>query len=281
MWPFGKKKEKAAPAEPPRDVQVQSFALNFLPEEFTILAVTGPAGVTKERPAEDALWTAGMELTAWMREDEENIHREPTRLVALADDRLMSYLRSHVPANFIIKAKVRAAKSGRAFQLIGLPEPGFDPDLKAVLNEQKKPVTLESERFGTFTLLRDAGCFDTETQWEGTETRLILDREENSAACLETAEALFAKLAIFGKNIRQCAADLLLTQGINWVGGEEEDEGGLSREELTERLEPDSIQVCEDGSFHFTFGGGGVYWGRILCVSGSVRANTLEARMEG
>lgn len=279
MWLFGKKKEKAVPAQPARDVQVQNFALNFLPEEITILAVTGTTGIAQDRPAEDALWTVGMELTAWMEENEEEIHRESKKLVTLADDRLASYLREHVPQNFIIKAKVRPSKSGNSFQLIGMPEPGFDPDLKAFLNEQKKPVTLDGGAFGTFTLVRRAGCFQAETQWQDSDTRLILDQNEDSGACLETAGKLFGQQEMYGANIRECAAEALIRQGIDYIDGEDED--SLSKEELTERLEPDDIQVCQDGSFHFTFGGGGVYWGKVLVVSGSVNADTLEARMEG
>lgn len=279
MWLFGKKKEKAVPAEPPRDVQVQNFALNFLPEEITILAVTGTRRITQERPAEDALWTVGMELTAWMEENEEEIHRENKKLVTLADDRLASYLRDHLPANFIIKAKVRPSRSGHSFQLIGMPEPGFDPDLKAFLNEQKKPVTLDGGEFGIFTLMRDAGCFQGEAQWQESSTSLILDQSEDAAACLETARMLFGQQEMYGANIRECAAEALLSQGIDYLDGE--DEESLSKEELMERLEPDDIQVCQDGSFHFTFGGGGVYWGKVLVVSGSVNADTLEARMEG
>ena len=279
MWLFGKKKEKTAPAEPPRDVQVQNFALNFLPEEITILAVTGTAGIAQERPAEDALWTVGMELTAWMEEQEEEIHRERKKLVTLADDRLASYLREHLPANFIIKAKVRPSKKGNAFQLIGMPEPGFDPDLKVFLNEQKKPVTLDGGSFGTFALVRRAGCFQGEAQWQGSSTSLILDQNEEPAACFRTAELLFGAQELYGSNIRACAAEALLQQGIDYIDGE--DEESLSGEELMERLEPDDIQVCQDGSFHFTFGGGGVYWGKVLVVSGSVHSETLEARMEG
>ena len=279
MWLFGKKKEKAAPAQPARDVQVQNFALNFLPEEITILAVTGTTGIAQERPAEDALWTVGMELTAWMEENEEEIHRESRKLVTLADDRLAAYLREHIPANFIIKAKVRPSKSGSSFQLIGMPEPGFDPDLKAFLNEQKKPVTLDGGSFGTFTLVRRAGCFQAEAQWQDSSTSLILDQNEDHAACFRTAEVLFGQQEMYGANIRECAAEALIRQGIDYIDGEDED--SLSKEELTERLEPDDIQVCQDGSFHFTFGGGGVYWGKVLVVSGSVNADTLEARMEG
>lgn len=279
MWLFGKKKEKAAPAEPPKDVQVQNFALNFLPEEMTILAVTGTVGIAQERPAEDALWTMGMTLTAWMEENEEEIHRENKNLVTLADDRLASYLREHVPANFIIKAKVRPSKSGNSFQLIGMPEPGFDPDLKAFLEEQKKPVTLDGGSFGTFTLVRRTGCFQTETQWQDSDTSLILDQNEDFNACLETAGKLFDQQKMYAANIRECAAEALLQQGIDYIDGE--DEESLSKEELMEQLEPDDIQVCQDGGFYFTFGGGGVYWGKVLVVSGSVNADTLEARMEG
>lgn len=280
MWPFGKKKEKAVREEPSRDIQVQNFVLNFLPEEFTILAVTGVSGIIRERPSADALWTVGIELTAWMREDEEEIHRESVRLLTLADARLADYLHSHLPANFMLKARVRASKSGKAFQLIGMPEPGFDPDLKEVLDAQKAPVTLEAGSFGTFTLLRRTGCFEGEVQWQGADTRLMLDQEEDSSACLETAARLFGEQQVWGENIRACAADLLLEQGITWLSCEDEDLE-LSREELMAGLEPDSIQVCQDGSFHFSFGSGGALWGQLLCVSGSVRTEELEARMEG
>ena len=38
--------------------------------------------------------------------------------------------------------------------MLELPQPGFDPDLKAILDEQKKPVSTWVEGLGTFTLNR-------------------------------------------------------------------------------------------------------------------------------
>ena len=65
MWLFGKKKEKVEKA-PPSDLQVQEFAQQFLPEEFTLVAVTGPEGVSDDRKEGEALWTLTMPITAWL-----------------------------------------------------------------------------------------------------------------------------------------------------------------------------------------------------------------------
>ena len=267
MWPFGKKKEKAQPQADPLQAQIQDFAQQFSPEEFTILAVTGFTPFGGSRREGSQLWEAGINLTAWMEADGEEIHREPTRLVTLADERLYSYLRSHVPANFILKIRVRAAKEGPRFQLIGMPEPGFDPDLKEILNQQKKPVTLETPDFGTFTLIRGAGWFDAEADWNGVSTRLVFDCNEASEPCLNTARNLFLDPAGWDEKIRSYTAGHLLAT-LNTFAGEGEEP--MTAQELSDLLEPDSILVRGDGTFEFWYGNGGVFWGQLVRVCGSL-----------
>lgn len=85
---------KEAPAIPE---ELRALGQKFLPEEFSILAVTGAGGFGGSRPQENGPWLAVLELTAWKEEDsEEPAHREKTQLVALADDKLMDYLRRRV-----------------------------------------------------------------------------------------------------------------------------------------------------------------------------------------
>ncbi len=72
-----------------------------------------------------------------MEEDSPDIHQGDFRLVALADDRLMDYLRQRVPRDFIIKCRARLSVDGSRLLMLELPQPGFDPDLKAILDEQK------------------------------------------------------------------------------------------------------------------------------------------------
>ncbi len=279
MWPFGKKKEKAAP--PPQAEQnerVQEFAKNFLPEEFELTALTAATGFNYIKKAEnDGLSVAGTGLVAWLRDGEEEIHQEESALLTLADDRLMAYLQSHVPRNFIIKANVRASKDGKSFQLVGMPEPGFDPDLKALLEERKKPVTLDGGDLGTFTLNRTAGWFDADLDWNGVAARLIFDATEQAAPCLDTARALLADTAGWDEKIRAFAAEKLYPAVLPLAeeGGEE-----LTEEELAQQLDPDFLMVRGDGSFELWYGDGGIFWGRSIKVAGTLSDGISDAVME-
>ena len=77
--------------------ELRALGQKFLPEEFSILAVTGAGGFGGSRPQENGPWLAVLELTAWKEEDSDQpAHREKTQLVALADDKLMEYLRRRV-----------------------------------------------------------------------------------------------------------------------------------------------------------------------------------------
>ena len=49
----------------------------------------------------------------------------------------MDYLRQRVPRDFIIKCRARLSVDGSRLLMLELPQPGFDPDLKAILDEQK------------------------------------------------------------------------------------------------------------------------------------------------
>ena len=132
--------------------QFKELAAQFLPEELTILAVTGANGFGGGKTAKEKLWRASIGLTAWMEEDSPDIHRGEFVLSTIADDRLLGVLQRRAPQDFIIKFKGRVSEDGKRLLLLDLPEPGFDPDLKAILEEQKQPVTFWEEGLGTFTL---------------------------------------------------------------------------------------------------------------------------------
>lgn len=133
-------------AEVPQEFR--ALGQDFLPEELNILAVTGASGFGGGRSQGEKLWTASIGLTAWMEEDSPDIHRGEASLVSLADDTLRNYLRQRVRPDFIIKFTARVSEDGRRLLLLDLPEPGFDPDLKAILEEQKKPVSFLGGRSG-------------------------------------------------------------------------------------------------------------------------------------
>ena len=210
---FGLFKKKEKPAAAPASAQsgeMRAFAANFHPKEMTVLVVTGAKGFASDKAADEELWTASMELTAWMEDDSPDIQRGEFKLVAKGDETLMNFLRQRVPRDFILKCRVRLSLDGTSLLLTNLPEPGFDPDLKAILEEQKKPVAVEVEGLGKFMLNRSVGVLQAEIQFMGQGVQLCFDKDEDRAACGRTAKAVLDDLIALDEKARSLAADKLL-----------------------------------------------------------------------
>ena len=272
---------KEAPAIPE---ELRALGQKFLPEEFSILAVTGAGGFGGSRPQENGPWLAVLELTAWKEEDsEEPAHREKTQLVALADDKLMEYLRRRVRGDSGFQIMVRPSEDGKQFLMTELPQPEIDPEMKAILEEQKKPVSIWVPELGTFTLNRLVNWFEAEVEWLGQPVRLDIDREEDWDACVEQVRALMADQKGWDEKVRAFAAQELLDQANDWAQdaaeGEEPEE--ITREQFMERLELDAVQISADGRFEFWFNDGDLFWGHAIHVTGSLDQGPEMAQMEG
>ena len=281
---FQSKGEK--PEEPIQNTenkQYKALAAQFQPEELSILAVTGANGFSGGKTGKEKLWTAHLGLTAWMEEDSPDIHRGEFVLTTIADDRLLDVLRQRTPPDFIVKCKGRVSQDGQRLLLLDLPVPGFDPDLKAILEEQKKPVTFREEGLGTFTLNRQVDWFETEINWLGTEISLTIDMEEAREEALQNAKTLLASAADWDKRVRECAADELLQNANDWNQEMEKDgeTPTITREQFMERMELESIEVMADGSFQFWFADGDMFYGHSIWVSGDLENGPDEASMEG
>jgi len=285
---FGKKKEKeaapvtqAAPAPETGDQgkAYKALAAQFEPEELTILAVTGTGTFGGTQLPDQELWATSATLTAWMEEDGEELHQEPISLVALADERLMGFLRQRLPPNFIIKCTARLSHDGNQLLLTNLPEPAFDPDLMAFLEEQKKPVTFETEDMGAFTLRRTMGWFEAEVDWLEQPIQLTIDEEGDREDSLSTARALLADPARWDEAARTCAARELLELGNQWVQ-EFEDGEPVTQEEFAQALELESIQIGAQGAFSFCFNGGELFFGHAIQVEGGLAQGCTAAQGE-
>ena len=166
-----------------------------------------------------------------------------------------------------------------------MPEPGFDPDLKAILEEQKKPVTLWADGLGTFTLDRRVKWFAAEVDWLGTQVSLSFDQEdeEKMKKSQNTARALLAGAADWDRRVRERAADELLELANDWSQDMDEDgeAAEVTREQFIQRMELEAIEVRADGSFQFWFGDGELFCGHSIWVSGGLENGPDEANMEG
>lgn len=269
-------KERKPLPEKQENRQFRELAAQFAPEELTILAVTGANGFGGGRAGKEKLWRASIGLTAWMEEDSPDIHRGEFVLSTIADDQLLEHLQRRVPRDFIIKFKGRVSEDGQRLLLLDLPEPAFDPDLKAILEEQKKPVTFWEEGLGTFTLNRQVDWFETEVNWLGGQISLVFDAEEDRAEALRKAKALLADAAGWDKRVREYAADDLLASANDWA-----EDGEITREQFIQRMELESIEIRADGSFEFWFADGDMFYGHSIHVSGDMEHGPDDASMEG
>ena len=278
----GEQPEEEQRVQNTENKQFKAFAAQFKPEELPILAVTGANGFGGGRAGKEKLWRASIGLTAWMEEDSPDIHRGEFVLSTIADDQLLEHLQRRVPRDFIIKFKGRVSEDGKGLLLLDLPEPAFDPDLKAILEEQKKPVTFWEEGLGTFTLNRQVDWFETELDWLGAEISLVFDQDENRADCVMNAKALLADAAGWDRRVREYAADELLSTANDWAGQmEDEEPQEITREQFMERMELESIEIRADGSFQFWFGDGDLFYGHSIWVSGDLENGPDDASMEG
>ena len=278
----GEQPEEEQRVQNTENKQFKAFAAQFKPEELPILAVTGANGFGGGKAGKEKLWTASIGLTAWMEEDSPDIHRGEFVLSTIADDQLLEHLQRRVPRDFIIKFKGRVSEDGKGLLLLDLPEPAFDPDLKAILEEQKKPVTFWEEGLGTFTLNRQVDWFETEVDWLGGQISLVFDAEEDRAEALRKAKALLASAASWDKRVREYAADDLLASANDWAEQmEDEEPQEITREQFMERMELESIEIRADGSFEFWFADGDMFYGHSIHVSGDMEHGPDDASMEG
>ena len=285
MFGFGKKEKKDKKrTEPELDAELKAFAADYEPEELDILAVTGPVGFGGVKRG--SFWQASIGLTAWMEEDSPDIHQEEIPLFTLADNSLLDFLRQRTPPDFIIKFQGRREKNGKSMLLLNLPEPGFDPDLKAILEDlkaileaQKQSVTLEVDGLGLFTLNRRVRWFEAEIDWCGASVQLDFDQgePEEMAKAQEVARTLLADAENWDRRVREYAAGELTSLANDWAEGEEE----LTPEDFMARMELSAIQVEPDGEFEFWFEDGEMFYGHSIHVMGNLTDGPDWAQMEG
>jgi len=267
------KKESSAGSE-----ELRALAARFEHEELSILAVTGPAGCSSTKQEGDELFTVGIGLTAWMDEATGEVIQGDFRLITKADATLQQFIGQRLPRNFIIKCKVRPHAEGTVFLLTNLPEPAFDPELKAILEAQKAPVTVEDKDLGTFVLNKGMKLFQCEVDWSEDTMMLCFDEKADPEDSLTALWAIHNEKERWDAQARSRCADLLLDKANEFAA---QDGESLTREEFMQRLVPDSLELLEEGDhFHIWYGDDGMLCGTSLEVSCSIALGVLGVEAE-
>ena len=292
---FKKKKEDTQPAQAPvveqeaaptpdadaTQTKRREFLAQFPGKETDILGITAPGGVSADKVDGTDLWKVSIGLIAWMDEYEQVLHQEPALLEAMVDDTLLNYLYERTPRNFIISITVRPSEEGTRFLMTDLPKPGFDPELKALLEERKKPINLDVENLGTFTLNRSLGWYDAAVEWMGSEISLNLDQDEETlVSAQETAKALVENQEDWDARVRAFAAEQLLGHVNELLQSEDEDAELYTHESLAAQFQIDSILAGPASAFEFWFSDDDLFLAHPVHVTGTLEQGPTLAEMD-
>ena len=279
MFNLFKKKEapKAQPAED-KNTAYKAYAADFLPDVLDLMVVTGPEPFSSDRQPDSDLWEGRIGLTAWTEKDSDEIDLDPVQLVILAAQDLVNVVQQRLPSNFILKLKGRLSQDGKRMLLVDLPAPAFDPDLKELLEEQKKPVTFETEDLGTFTLSHAMGWFETDHDWLDGTVQLTVDRDSDREASLANLRTLLADCEGWNQRLAACAAQHRLERANQSLT--EDGEEPMDEAQFIQTVQVESIQMGEDGSFTAVLNDNGLFWGNSIVVTGTLSGGPVSASVE-
>ena len=199
----------------------------------------------------------------------------------------MEYLRRRVRGDSVFQIMVRPSEDGKQFLMTELPQPEIDPEMKAILEEQKKPVSTWVPELGTFTA-QTGWSTGSKPRWSGWASPpgwTSTGRRTGTPAWSRPRPLWPTRRA----GTRRCAPSPpqeLLSQANDWAQDAAESEDGESPEEITreqfmERMELDAVQISADGRFEFWFNDGEMFWGHSIHVTGSLDQGPEMAQMEG
>jgi hypothetical protein len=249
-----------------------------------VLGLVGPIAGGGGKSRGDELWMFTVKLAAWKRaggpvETGELIVHKPA-----TDDELRSLRSSFEPYDTVcVRVRLAAMKeAGRTRALlVDFIGTSVDDDLKGIAAEMQKPVTLDSERFGRFTLDRRFNWFETNTSWGSAPVKLTLSMDESKDAqkLIDLAQTLWDLQPVWDQRIGDCAVGRLLNlKNESWLG---EDEKELSAEEFKKKMTLESVVIHPSGDFEFWFDDGDLFWGHAIMVEASLEAGPTDAGIHG
>lgn len=260
--------------------EVTEYNKAFGKEITDIRAVTGPSAFSGWSSGNEKLWTARIGISAWKAEGSQEICRQEHFLTTKADAACLEGLREKIPPNSIVSLRVR--KKDKDFLLVDIRETqNADAGLEKILKDQVKPLVYKDERLGKLVLNKSLSLFEGKLKWNTRRIGLEITKypEKRMKDAIETARALARDIPAWDKRLREFAASKLLKlKNSAWL---EEDEKPLHAREFEKRIKPDSVEVFPKGRLEFFFEDGGIFWGHLVVISGSLAKGPTRAEIAG
>ncbi|SFH61715.1 DUF2262 domain-containing protein [Planctomicrobium piriforme] len=218
-------------------------------------------------------------VAAWLKAGEQVRKTELDILRAAASN--TKYLYDFPGCSLQRMSVLMSGDETRAIYEKSLPMETANPDLLAIAEELKKPVTVVAGRFGTLTLDRRIDHFDGEAIWNGEKTKVTFRSKDGKPdqAAIENSEKLWSNEFHWEKRIKVIAVeDLLELKNENWS---DEDDPEFTAEEFVKRMTLQTICVQNDGRFEFWYDDGDLFSGHSIVVRGSLEKGIRDASIQG
>lgn len=277
---------------------VKDFTAMYAEEEQEKLALIR-GGVSASRSCLDKYWTASVDALALAGPASgEIVSGECCLNWPLTDkEQKDSAYHERFAEGVIYRVKVRPLKrtsdgSKPWYYVTDVTEQGVScPELEAVWADYIKPVIIEDEVLGTLTLDKELGMFNGRCLWLGKEIAVsLLDVNENNKGswtrARNAAKKLFAEQEKWDSQLREFAAGELTALANEWLADDEEagrdpKKEPITREEFAGRLAFSELSVYPGGRFTAWYDDGGMFWGHVVTVDGSLKKGPRQADIEG
>jgi len=229
-------------------------------------------------PASDDYEVHCFSFAAWRRDGQPLVDQKLTILRPVASD---GDWFSEYPEGSIHKIRVLlSVDSSRAVFADVIEKNVADGDLIAIATELQKPVTVQTDRFGSLTLNRRINWFEGTTTWNGDSVDISFEVADDLdiTSQLQTAETLFVNEKHWAKQISDFAVKEKLELANDW---RDEDVMPISAAEFLQRMKLESISIKPEGRFEFWHNDGDMFYGHSIQISGSLRDGLTDSDIPG
>ena len=252
---------------------------------FEISGVVSPSGASAGNSLGQQVWTFLVRLDVWKHAGG-RIQTTPLILRKPMTREEFNALAANFNPYDVVRVHARLAEgaaNGRFEALLDrfIGKPTDDPELNEAARERQKSVTIESARFGQFTLNRRVGWFEAKTEWCGVRIRLTLPVENNEGPeeSIRLAEKLWDAQSDWDQRVTHFAtAELLPLKNGTWLN---EDESPLTAEEFKKKMKLESVTVNTDGTLEFWFNDGAMFGEHAIRVGANFTDGPIDAGIEG
>ncbi len=275
--------------------EMKKLEQKYEKELMDILVLLGDMGGGAVR-VDKGIWEPSVNILAYIDLSTQELVKCKGRISWLAEEKDRRGWIYHLKNEKIYHLRVRKSKQSSqnpAFLLAEVVKRNVKhPDLQKVLEEYRKPLEMEDELCGTFSLERSFGWFTGTIDWLGEECSVSLEcDEEDAEAGTETAKGALAVLHMIYGNLgewdekfRSFAAEQLTELANDWLSDSEDfEEGGteITKEAFAKRIEISEMTISPDGNYEVYYNDDDMFWGHVIIVSGNTETGMEDAQIAG